>query len=86
MQKTKGGEEYLANISKDSPARKILESEIKHKPNFDKDEVQQQLTNKRLLRKYFVPPEANWGPKARATGGKKEKKKEQPTETDEVKE
>ena len=39
MQKTKGGEEYLANISKDSPARKILESEIKHKPNFDKDEV-----------------------------------------------
>lgn len=41
---TKGDESlYLKNITEDSPARRILQSEIKHKPNFDIDQVKQQV-------------------------------------------
>ena len=36
--------------------------------------------SKRLMRKYFTPTEANWGPKPRATGGTKKAKKQEETE------
>ena len=40
--------------------------------NFAIEIAKQNLKSDKQLKKYFTPTEANWGPKARATG-KKEK-------------
>ena len=72
------------------PARKALEKERRYEADFefklpeeeggeegDAEEIAKngaKAGTKRLMRKYFTPTEANWGPKARATGGKKKAK------------
>ncbi len=66
----KEGTEYMLNIHEESPMRKILAKPIEHQPNFSVEQVAVANNNKKLLRKYFTPSEANWGPKARATGSK----------------
>ena len=45
-----------------------------HKPSFDVAAMQVEEQKEKMLRKYFTPSEPNWGPAARATGGKKAKK------------
>ena len=62
----------MKNIKEGHPSHVILSKEIKHKPNFDIEIAKQNLKSDKQLKKYFTPTEANWGPKARATG-KKEK-------------
>ena len=59
------------NVHKDSPMHNILSKPLEIKPDFNMEKLEQ---NKKL-RKYFVAPEANWGPKARATGKKVEETK-----------
>ena len=54
-----------------------MTKEIKYKPNFDVEQVKENQQHKKLLRKYFTPTEANWGPKARATGKKEKAPKDQ---------
>ena len=63
-----------------SPGRTILEKPRTFEADFAfKEEVKEdeagepKVGSKRLLRKYFTPTEPNWGPKPRATGGKKAK-------------
>jgi len=46
----------------------VLSKPLNIKPDFNLEKLEQNLR----LRKYFVAPEANWGPKARATGAKKD--------------
>jgi len=47
-----------------------MQKPITVKPDFNTAN----LKEKKKLGKYFVATEANWGPKPRATGGKKETK------------
>lgn len=69
--KTEQGDGYMKNVNEGTPAHTILSREISVNPNFDVEQVKQSVKNQKLLRKYFTPTEPNWGPKARATGGKK---------------
>lgn len=64
--------EYLKNIHEQSNFHTCLSKEIKFKPDFNTEN----LEKSKKLGKYFVAPEPNWGPKARATGKKQEEKKE----------
>lgn len=48
-----------------SQFHQILKKPIECKPDFDTEKLAQK---EKKLRKYFVAPEANWGPKPRATG------------------
>lgn len=61
--------DFFLNIHKESPMMTILQKPLEIEPDFNMEKLEQ---NKKL-RKYFVAPEANWGPKARATGGKDKK-------------
>lgn len=83
-------DQYMDNIATTSPARTILEKERTLEADFDYrvptegekgDEAK--AGKKRLMRKYFVPSEPNWGPKPRATGGKKAKTSPEETAIDE---
>ena len=62
-----------------SPARLILEKERTYEADFSYKVVEEEgedgvkAGTKRLMRKYFKATEPNWGPKPRATGGKKPK-------------
>ena len=77
----------MENLPATNPARAVLNRPRKYEADFsfkppkaEGEEAGDAKTGeKRLLRKYFTPTEANWGPKARATGGKKAK-----TSTDET--
>ena len=64
-------QDYMHNVGENSVAHKILTREIVHEPSFEVDKAQSKEENKNLKRKYFTATEPNWGPKARATGGKK---------------
>lgn len=60
-------QDLFLNVHESSPMHLILSKPLEIKPDFNMEKLEQ---NKKL-RKYFVAPEANWGPKARATGGSK---------------
>ena len=77
---------YLDNVPQTGPARTCLQKPRTYEADFDfkppkKGEGEAgteagaaaSLVGRKRLGKYFVPPEANWGPKPRATGGKKAK-------------
>ena len=75
-------ESYTSNVAKGSPAVGMLERDVAREPDFEykvdggegaEGEEQKSVGKKRLMRKYFTPTEPNWGPKPRATGGKKAK-------------
>lgn len=44
--------------------------------NFDPEIVKQGEHKAKLLRRYFIAPTPNWGPKPRASGKQKEEDKE----------
>ena len=56
-----------------------MDKALAYEPDFEYEVPAQegqegeQVGKKRLMRKYFTPTEPNWGPKPRATGGKKAK-------------
>ena len=71
-------------VPKTGPAKAALEKPRKYEADFnfrpakkvageDAGEDVAQLVGKKRQGKYFVPTEANWGPKPRATGGKRAK-------------
>ena len=76
---------YLDNVPKTGPAKATLEKPRKYEADFDfrppkkvagedgDESGVAQLVGKKRQGKYFVPTEANWGPKPRATGGKRAK-------------
>jgi len=75
----------LENVAQSNPGRVILSRERKYEADFEFKPVEQEegedgekVGKKRLQRKYFTPSEPNWGPKPRATGGKKAKKDSEP--------
>lgn len=49
----------------------MLENEV----SFDVEAKKEGEPNQKLLRKYFVAPTPNWGPKPRATGKQREEDK-----------
>ena len=49
------------------------EADFEFKVPEEKDEAGVVIGKKRRMVKYFTPTEPNWGPKPRATGGKKAK-------------
>lgn len=55
------------NIAENSLASRIMQREIKVKPNFNEEEVQTLIKIKKVT-KYLPNPEPNWGPKGRAIG------------------
>ena len=67
-------------MAKSSPGRTVLSKERIYEADFEFKAVEAEGENgekvgkKRLMRKYFKATEPNWGPKPRATGGKKAKK------------
>lgn len=84
-------DKYLDNVAATSPGRNILEKPRVYEADFSYKEPEKEegdepiVGSKRLLRKYFTPTEPNWGPKARATGGKKAKTDDAAAAEDETK-
>jgi len=73
-------ETYLTNVPEKSPAKQILLKPIQYDADFDfkapldnKGDGGHQPAGQKRLGKYFTATEPNWGPKPRATGGKKAK-------------
>lgn len=64
-------DDIMKNVKPDTAAHAILTKDLKYKPDFAKGAEQLKEEGGKQLRKYFTPTEANWGPKPRATGGKK---------------
>ncbi len=75
-QEVAGKEEakYSGNVKEGSVGRLILQKPIKHEPSFNHELQNLRNSLNKLKRKYLPNPEPNWGPKARATGGKPEDK------------
>lgn len=69
-------EEYLKNVNTESPFRKVLEKPREAQADLERgEEILKVEENKpKVLRKYFMPTEPNWGPKSRATGNAVTKK------------
>jgi tRNA (guanine26-N2/guanine27-N2)-dimethyltransferase len=62
---------YLNGVKERSLSMNILQRDIEHKPNFDKEVVNADSVNptgKGVKHKYYKIEEANWGPRPRATG------------------
>jgi tRNA (guanine26-N2/guanine27-N2)-dimethyltransferase len=73
MQSEGNEEEFLKNVHPSSSMHTCMKKPITVKPDFNTEN----LKDKKKLGKYFVALEANWGPKPRATGGKKASKPEE---------
>jgi len=73
MQSEGNEEEFLKNVHPSSSMHACMKKPITVKPDFNTEN----LKDKKKLGKYFVALEANWGPKPRATGGKKASKPEE---------
>ena len=77
-------ETYLSNVPEGNPGHKALQKPREFEADFEYKVPVEVATEgggegvkagtKRLMRKYFTPTEANWGPKPRATGGPKKAK------------
>lgn len=60
---------YLKNCDEKSIAYKILTKPmLDNEVNFDPEIVKQGEHKAKLLRRYFIAPTPNWGPKPRASG------------------
>ena len=81
-------DKYVSNLPATSPARTMVEKALTYEADLEYQRPEKEAEggeegaegakagagNKRLLRKYFTPTVANWGPLSRATGGKKQAK------------